>query len=367
MKLTYNDKQHAYWLDGKRCKGVTSVAKYPDDTYALNQWRDRQIVIGMASSPPLVHRAAAHFDERDKIQDIAEEAKIIAKSHEAAERGTANHRLTERADLDLPVIETPESRAVIDSWQNALERLDIEIVPELVERIIVYPDQLIAGRYDRIARYRTTGRLVGLDIKTGENAIRYPHSTCIQLGLYFNAPLMAAPLTVTYDNDGYATSFEPLPTDLHRDHALVVYLPLEGPARCHRINIARGWEAAQQICFPTIDWRKRGDLTTELDIQVTDPELEAIADPIHPDAFSWLASRVEAIKTAGHAAALAAEWSRHPHILTFPRGGPRTTAEFELVDAMCDRVETAHEMPFGPVNPTIPQQTKAQKRNKTNA
>ena len=41
MHLKYNDRQHAYWLDGSRCKGVTTVAKIPDDTYNLDQWRKR--------------------------------------------------------------------------------------------------------------------------------------------------------------------------------------------------------------------------------------------------------------------------------------------------------------------------------------
>jgi len=355
MKLTYNDKQHAYWLDGKRCKGVTSVAKYPDDTYAIDRWRDRMVVIGMAVSPPLVHRAAAHFDERDRIQDIAEEAKVIAKAHEAADRGTANHRIAERVDLGLTVIDTPESEAVAAAWTAALEHAGIDIVPELVERIIVHPDQLVAGRFDRIGRYRVSGRHVGVDIKTGKNAIQYPHSTVTQLGLYFNAPLMAGPLNPGKDGTDWTTTFEPLPDDLHRDHAIVIYLPPDGPARCFRVDIAAGWKAATTICFPTIAWRKTNNLIDEI------TELKVVADPqpIDPDAFAYLSDRVDRIKAAGHAGALAVEWSKHPEIPTFPKGGPRTVAEFELVDDMCDRVEAAAGMDFGPSDPTAPTATKA--------
>ena len=80
MRLKYDDKWHSYWLDGRRCKCVTTVAKIPDDTYSLDQWRKRQVAIGMAMSPPLVERAAAHFDERDKVDEVAEEAMLVAKS-----------------------------------------------------------------------------------------------------------------------------------------------------------------------------------------------------------------------------------------------------------------------------------------------
>jgi hypothetical protein len=49
VKLRYDDKQHAYWLDGRRCKGVTTVAKIPEDTYRLSLWSQRQVAIGVAT------------------------------------------------------------------------------------------------------------------------------------------------------------------------------------------------------------------------------------------------------------------------------------------------------------------------------
>jgi hypothetical protein len=35
MKLTYRDDGHEYYLNGRRCKGVTTTAKIPDDLYNL--------------------------------------------------------------------------------------------------------------------------------------------------------------------------------------------------------------------------------------------------------------------------------------------------------------------------------------------
>lgn len=385
MKLTYNDKQHAYWLDGKRCKGVTGVAAYPQDRYSIEQWRARMIVSGMAQSPPLVHRAQAHFDEREHLEAIAEEALNIAKANEAAGRGTANHRIAERVDLGLTVIETEESGAVIEAWRNALDEIGVDIVPELIERIVIYPDLLIAGRFDRIGRYRHSGRHVSVDIKTGANAnaIRYPHSVAIQLALYANAPLMAGPLQPGKNGTDWTDQFEPLPEDLHRDHGIVIYLPPEGPAQCPRVNIAAGWEAAQQICFPTIAWRNRKDLIefgiptvidpTKVDSSTrnqyattSNPGSVIIAgpymvvdEPINPDAHAWLHQRVETIKAAGYGGPLAAAWSGHVDIPTFPKGGPRTKQEFDVIHRLCDGIEAQYDIPFGPSDPTIPKQTKS--------
>jgi len=344
MKLSYNDRQHAYWLDGKRCKGVTTVAKIPDDTFGLEKWKARQVVIGMASSPPLVDRAAAHFDERDKIDDIAEEAMVAAKAHEASGRGTAAHRITERVDLGLDWIDTPQARAIRQQWTAALDHAGLDIVPELVERIVVYPDELVAGRFDRIARRRSDGRLVVVDVKTGENAVKYPHSTCVQLALYANGPLLAGPL----ERHGTSEStevFEPMPDGLDRSVGVIVYLPPEGPAKVYELDLTAGWEAATGICFPTIAWRKRGRLITEL----AAPALPAVAPS---ERVGWLRQRVVALVDAGHKGEVAASWPAG--VPTLKQGG-LTDADIDQVALTLDQLEAEHGIPFGPVDPLLGQ------------
>lgn len=338
MKLTYNDRQHAYWLNGTRCKGVTTVAKIPDDTYGLDRWRNRQIVVGMASSPPLVSRAAAHYDERDKLDEIADEAMVAAKAHEASGRGTATHRITERVDLDLAWIDTPEARLIVEQWTAALDTAGLDIVPELVERIVVYPDQLVAGRFDRVARRRSDGRLVVVDVKTGENAVKYPHSTAIQLALYANAPILAGPLTRTGQSETTET-FEPLPDGIDREVGVIVYLPPEGPAKVYELDIAAGWQAATGICFPTLEWRRRTGLVNQL----------AEAAPKAPaDRIDWLRSRTQAIKTAGHLEEVARQWPAG--VPTLKQGG-LTDDQINQVALVLDKIEARHEIPFGPTDP----------------
>jgi hypothetical protein len=78
MKLKYNDEQHAYWLDGKRCKSVTTVAKIPDDLYRLQMWEKRQVAIGLATSHDLLEAVAAHVDDDDYLNGLCEKAKELA-------------------------------------------------------------------------------------------------------------------------------------------------------------------------------------------------------------------------------------------------------------------------------------------------
>lgn len=62
----------------------------------------------------------------------------------------------------------------------------------------------------------------------------------------------------------------------------------------------------------------------------------------------WLRGRVDAIKAAGHAATLARNWSEHDMVPTFPKGGPTTAAEMDVVSQICWDTEGAHGMAFPP-------------------
>jgi hypothetical protein len=256
MRLRYNDEHHAYWLDGKRCKGVTTVAKIPDDTYRLEQWAKRQVAIGLASTPVLIEAVAAHFDDRQKIDDYCDQAMEAAKAHTGATRGTAAHRITERHDLGEPIMDTPLSAYVVASWQAALEAAGLEVVTDYIERIVVYPDRFIAGRFDRLCRRRSDGRLVVVDVKGGQRAIEYPHSIAVQMALYANAPLLAGPVPA---NGGETDLFEAMP-DVDREWGYIFHLPEEGDAAVAKVDIAAGWTITRRAIFPVFDWRARRDL-----------------------------------------------------------------------------------------------------------
>ena len=385
MKLSYSDAQHTYYLDGKRCRSVTTVAKIPDDTFSLDQWRKRQVAIGLAMSPELVERVAAHFDDKDTLNRICEEAMQTAKAHEAADRGTAFHRITERVDLDQQIIETPASKAIREAWLTALDLAGLEIVPEYVERIVAYPDRLLCGKFDRIARRKIDGRYVVLDLKTGSSAVRYPHAIAVQLALYANAPVMAAPLP---NSGGTTEKFEDLP-ELDRTVGYVVHMPTPESVEIVGIDIEAGWQIAQTICFPTLHWRKRSDLifplttisTTEADDGVSGGDhvrgarsddttrtpasakqtrrraRAALEQPGTPEnhavpaehRYSWLRARLQHIAKhdldTGVMAEIAANWPAGVPTLKQPG---QTDEQFDRIMELFDAAEAKHSVPFGP-------------------
>lgn len=340
VKLSYDDRTHAYWLDGKRCKSISSVAKIPDDTYSLDQWRKRQLLIGVALLPELAERAAAHFDDRDHLDRMAEEAMAAAKSHTAAARGTAVHRITERIDLNELIIDTPQAQAVRAAWSKALEIAGLEIVPELVERIVVYPEWRIAGRFDRLARRKGDGKLCVLDVKTGSSAVKYPHSVAVQLALYANAPLMAAPLP---REGGKTEVFEPLP-DVDTSVGYVVHMPNDEEVDVVGVDLEQGWKGAQ-TCFAVLDWRNSRELLIPVtEVPVTDPE--------PADRAGWITGRLAAIAERGpEAKQLAAR--------AWPAGiGPKPPWRDEQIDQLDQalaQVEARIEAPFAEPDPVRPQ------------
>jgi hypothetical protein len=63
--------------------------------------------------------------------------------------------------------------------------------------------------------------------------------------------------------------------------------------------------------------------------------------------IGWLRGRVDAIKTVdGGRAVLARHWSEHPEVPTFPKGGPTTPAEVDVVSAICWAAEGELGLPF---------------------
>lgn len=262
MKLTYKDKGHEYWLQQgakkQRCKSVTAVAKIPDDTQFLDKWNLRNVAVGIVKSKTIFESVAAHHDDKNKLDQLCEQAAVVAGGKEAAERGTTIHRVAERVDKAEDVVETEYAKMIRENWLKALADAGLSVVPELTERCVVYPDKLICGKLDRIFR-REDGTLVLADLKSGQRAIEFPHSIAIQLALYANAPLLAAPWEGI---DGTTEQFDPLPQELDRRVGLIVHMPdPEKPAQIYEVNIVAGQRIVDQAIWPIIDWRKRRDLT----------------------------------------------------------------------------------------------------------
>lgn len=219
--LTYNDTSHVYMLEGRRLRSITAIAKIPTDTFTVDQWRMRQVALGLAIDPTLIEDVAAHRDDNHRVNDIVQKAMDIAGASNASRRGTQAHAASEYHDLNQPLI-TDQQRRDAAVWQRTLDAYGIEVIPRFVEQIVCYPTDLVAGRTDRFARM--DGSLFDFDIKTGTSAWRYPHGTAVQLALHVNAPWIQQGSRIV-DGIETVTEWEPLPEELRRDVAYVIAMP----------------------------------------------------------------------------------------------------------------------------------------------
>lgn len=334
-KLSYSDSSHAYWVNGVRAKGVTSVAGLLDDTYNLQNWIKRNVALGMALDDSLAERAIAHHQDKGALGDVAEDALRAAKTHQAAARGSAIHRTLEAHDLGEELIDTPKNRALRRAYDVALEAAGLVVVPEYIERIICYPDEMVAGRFDRIMRRRRDGKFVIADIKSGESAVKYPHKTAIQLALYANAPWMAAQIP---SQGGKTDEFEKLPEKLDLRNGYIIYTPDENNVEVLKIDIAHAWKMVKQAIFPALEWRKRDDLVTSVGTTAVDE----LAGPASEERVAWIKGRIQLvtmIDDAEKAKSLVAK--RWPEGVGKPKD-PETVwseADVDALDEMLQSVE----------------------------
>lgn len=369
MILKFNQDWHSYWLNGKRCLGATSVAGYPDNRTALEKWMKRMVLLGGAHDPKLMERVAAYATDKQKLNDLAEQALELAKANEARDTGSAVHRLTELIDTGVELVQTELSVRVQHAWTQALTDHDLEVVPEFVERIVVYPDLYVAGTFDRLVRHKTTGQLMILDLKTGSKAVEYPHAIAIQLAIYANAPLLAGPL-----RNGQTDQFDPMP-DVNKTTGLVVHMPAEGQVEVVEINIAKGWQAFNEVCLPIIGWREEKNLARQTisaaawaptpRLVTADGAVETQAPPpaspvpstISTARLHWIEARCRKIVDQGYGRRLMHHWP--PNIPLFRDGGPRTDTDIDLIAAACAEAEKDTGLPFPPTDPNQPTTTKA--------
>jgi hypothetical protein len=252
-RLVFNDSTHSYMLNGRRAKSVTAVAKLVSDSFALDQWRKRMVAVGMTLEPRLAERVAVDPDNRELVDKVCEDALEVAGSHHAARRGTQRHRASELADTDGKLL-TDQQREDAAAWKRTVDHHGLEILPKFVEGFAIWPQYGVVGRFDRIARYQ--GRSVILDLKSGENAVRYPQSTAAQLGLYARAPLISAEVDTVGDKATVTNWTEP-PADLDLDVGFVVLLSDEMEVgELWEIDIAHGWAGAQ-LALELVAWRKQ--------------------------------------------------------------------------------------------------------------
>lgn len=226
----------AYWTR------VTNFTKLFEDTYLLEQWKQRNAVKGFAimalSRPALVEDAAGLHVKADKprLNRMVDKAFVAAETYALADEGTALHKSTEDVDHahgDLNVA-TERHQVKMALYRQTLRENNIAIVPDLIERVTVSEHYQVAGKFDRIVKL-ADGSYCMADVKTNDSLDFAVPSIAAQLECYVNG----VNNTGIWDSQRYDTSIK-----VREDFGLILYLPsTRDECRVIRVEL----EAGRQI------------------------------------------------------------------------------------------------------------------------
>lgn len=216
----------------KSWQRVTNFVKLTDDTYHLELWKQRNVVVGLARmlgaptehgfrtdvSGTIDHIAGLHVKiDRERLNNIAGKAQDVADAYKMADEGSALHTATELADYaDGDLNRVPERyRARVRLYLDALAVYGLSVVPDMIERVTVSTHYEVAGKFDRIYRLRDGSYVIG-DLKTGDSLdLSFP-SIAAQLDCYRDG----INGTGVFDGQRYDTSIK-----VRDDFGIVVHLP----------------------------------------------------------------------------------------------------------------------------------------------
>jgi hypothetical protein len=253
-------------LTGKKRRWVrsTTFAKTVANLHNIFGWEKRCIARGFAQRPDLVLRVASvpdpdsleDPDEQRKakrqLDNLCEQAKEVAKGGAGANRGTALHGLAEAYDLGRPLPEIPPPFD-LDIAEYRKKMVGIEVSKNYVERKCVLSELGVAGKMDRVVRFKAGPPLI-CDIKTTQNIEFAWGEIAIQLAIYAHADFIWDKRQKCYQRM----------LQVNQSQALVIHLPAS-QARCtpYLVDIAAGWEMVQ-TCRDVRAWRARKDLAVPL-------------------------------------------------------------------------------------------------------
>lgn len=277
-----------------------------ENHYLIHRRELRAVAYGMGRSDHLVLAAGAvpAFEDRDnpiehkairsELERIATEAMIPAGLDHAAQRGTALHSLSERADRgdDLAFLPAKAYEAV-QQWRRIMSGFNIVGT----EQFVVADDLRTAGSYDRLLSPKQPlrvevpidgvlthvatiepGERVIADLKSGRTTDYFGPTYAVQQWTY------ASGVPYVHVDDAAAAGGDngrrewPDGVAPRRDWALIPHVPIDSPqdAGLLWVNLSRGEQLAE-LAHMVRDARKFDDLFYEAPVPVPDPILAAIA------------------------------------------------------------------------------------------
>jgi hypothetical protein len=292
---------------------ATSLAHVLDDTYALNQWRIRKVLIGLERQGPLKAALSRLVDDLDSteidedqargpLNSIADNAARAADADKSSEFGTAVHDWTSWVDMGLMSVHAVPAlfRAHADAGLRMQGEAQLIPIPEYTERIVMNSALGCVGTLDRIymdAR-RVDLPLVLGDVKTSRTLAFSGLAFAVQLAFYQSCDLMLSLDGMTWDA---------MPT-LRDDWAYIMHLPSDhiDEAAVQPIDLTFGREA---LTIARHVQALRGRSKTG-----GWPRTSEVLPPM-PHRARWFAAR-RAIQMSSSAVDLAAAWSDYQDVWT---------------------------------------------------
>jgi hypothetical protein len=314
---------------------ATTIAKTIEDQHSLIAWRARVTAKGLTIRSELLSMIAV-TDDRQRLDELCEQAAEAGGAAERREKGTALHEALRRHFTGAPV--PPMFAADVAAVDQLLAAHQLEPMPDMTERFCVLDEHRIAGSFDLILTRGGQRRIA--DIKTGASLDYSGLAFATQLAIYANADALYDPANDTR---------HPMP-DIDRSLAYIIHVqPGSGVAALHTVDITYG-RRALDLCLEVRRARNEGRrLITQCETPTQPTSGPAGAEVCDPRRDN-LARRCSALRQhPGAAETLAAAW---------PAGIPGFKAEhrhrpdeLDAIEAELERVERQHMAPFDPPPP----------------
>jgi hypothetical protein len=252
------------WVPGGLMRMTNLVGAF-EDTRALSIWEQAMGLIGLALSPELheelvliVHQARSAgvdfeylrdhpalrdllagkpHDQSSQESSIIGRAKVVAKAHAAAVKGTNRHTAWEHRGATGELIGTAAVQESTLSIERLLAENRLERVTGLSERIVRNLRLGAVGKFDDILMNIDTGKLLIADLKTKQRPFYSFATVDAQLAGYAKSEWM-----LTEDGRGY----EPGPLHhVDQKEGVILHVPSDG-SRPHLdpADLEGGWQNA---------------------------------------------------------------------------------------------------------------------------
>lgn len=172
---------------------ISKFAGLTDDTYNLSVWQQRVVARGLAMRDDLLARVVAvnatYLNPLDNPQAKAAMKAIVAEAfaagggHDASERGTYLHGLTEHVDRGEALPPGTLQADVERMWEYESALKEAGITPVVIEQGVVNDTYKVAGTLDRVF-ILSDGAAVVADYKTGAHDPNYPAKVAAQVRTY---------------------------------------------------------------------------------------------------------------------------------------------------------------------------------------